>query len=241
MAITAPQGVVRDAAAIARRDARALDLYRADALGPSGSCRCSTRATSRLSSPIRDSSSDMQLAGQTKLLGWLVGSLFISYGIAAPVWGWTVTRYGPRDAIMASLVIWALTCFWSGVSQSYGMLLASRIGLGVGEAACYPVTLRFGRQLVCTARARQGDVLLVDRHHDRADADRSDRHRPDRLLRLARTILCDGRSRAHPAAADGVVPGARQAGAASCRQSGRSRSGAGRRDREQRRCAGPRC
>ncbi len=84
---------------------------------------------------------EMQLAGQTKELGWLVGSLFISYGIAAPVWGWIVTRYGPRNAIMASLVIWAVTCFWSGVSQSYGMLLASRIGLGAGEAACYPVTL----------------------------------------------------------------------------------------------------
>jgi sugar phosphate permease len=42
---------------------------------------------------------------------------------------------------MASLVIWAATCFWSGLSESYGMLLASRVGLGVGEAACYPVTL----------------------------------------------------------------------------------------------------
>jgi len=52
-----------------------------------------------------------------------------------------VTRYGPRHAIVASLVIWALTCFWSALSQTYGMLLASRIGLGVGEAACYPVTL----------------------------------------------------------------------------------------------------
>src|SRR5271157_955880 len=46
---------------------------------------------------------EMQLAGQTKELGWLIGSLFISYGIAAPVWGWIVTRYGPRNAIMASL------------------------------------------------------------------------------------------------------------------------------------------
>ena len=84
---------------------------------------------------------DMQLAGQTKLLGWLVGSLFISYGVAAPLWGWAVTRYGPRNAAIASLIVWGLTCFWSGVAQSYGMLLASRIGLGAGEAACYPVTL----------------------------------------------------------------------------------------------------
>ncbi len=37
---------------------------------------------------------EMQLAGQTKLLGWLVGSMFISYSLAAPLWGWAVTRYG---------------------------------------------------------------------------------------------------------------------------------------------------
>jgi MFS family permease len=85
--------------------------------------------------------SEMQLGGETKLLGLLASGLFISYSLAAPLWGWAVTRYGPRHAIVASLVIWALTCFWSALSQTYGMLLASRIGLGVGEAACYPVTL----------------------------------------------------------------------------------------------------
>jgi MFS transporter, ACS family, glucarate transporter len=84
---------------------------------------------------------EMQLAGQTKLLGWLASSMFISYSLAAPFWGWAVHRYGARNATVASLVIWALTCFWSGLAQSYGMLLASRIGLGIGEAACYPVTL----------------------------------------------------------------------------------------------------
>jgi len=85
--------------------------------------------------------SEMQLAGQTKELGWLVGSLFISYGVAAPVWGWAVTRYGARNSIIVSLILWAITCFWSAAAQSYGMLLALRIGLGAGEAACYPVTL----------------------------------------------------------------------------------------------------
>jgi MFS family permease len=84
---------------------------------------------------------EMQLGGQPALLGWLASSMFISYSLAAPLWGWAVTRYGPRHATVASLIIWALTCFWSGLSGSYGMLLASRIGLGVGEAACYPVTL----------------------------------------------------------------------------------------------------
>jgi MFS family permease len=85
--------------------------------------------------------SEMQLAGQTKLLGWLVGGLFIAYGLAAPLWGWAVTRYGPRYTTIVGLTVWALTCFWAGLSHSYGMLLASRVALGVGEAICYPVTL----------------------------------------------------------------------------------------------------
>jgi MFS family permease len=84
---------------------------------------------------------EMQLVGKSELLGWLASSMFISYSLAAPLWGWAVTRYGPRTTTMASLVIWALTCFWSALSASYGMLLASRVGLGIGEAACYPVTL----------------------------------------------------------------------------------------------------
>ena len=84
---------------------------------------------------------EMQLAGRSDLLGWLASSMFISYSLAAPLWGWAVTRYGPRNATVASLIVWALTCFWSALSASYGMLLASRVGLGIGEAACYPVTL----------------------------------------------------------------------------------------------------
>jgi sugar phosphate permease len=84
---------------------------------------------------------ELHLAGQTKLLGWLIGALFIAYGVAAPIWGWAVTRYGARNTTIAGLTIWALTCFWAGLSHSYGMLLASRIALGAGEAICYPVTL----------------------------------------------------------------------------------------------------
>src|SRR5579885_2813431 len=62
---------------------------------------------------------EMHLAGQSKLLGWLVGALFISYGIAAPAWGWAVTRYGARYTTIVGLALWAATCFWAGVAQSY--------------------------------------------------------------------------------------------------------------------------
>lgn len=84
---------------------------------------------------------EMDLVGQPARLGWLAGSLFISYALAAPFWGWMVARIGPRRAAAISLLIWALTCFGSGVAHSYNTLLLSRLLLGFGEAALYPVTL----------------------------------------------------------------------------------------------------
>ena len=189
MAITVPQGLSRDAAGIA-----AATRVRWTYIAPTLLIYwiISMFDKSNISIVIANPKflDEMQLAGQTKVLGWLVGSLFISYGLAAPVWGWAVTRYGPRNAIMASLVIWAATCFWSGVSAKlrHAARLAHRLGRRRGGLLSGDA--RFGRQLVRVARARQGDVLLVDRHHDRADAHRPPGHQPDRVLRLARTILC---------------------------------------------------
>jgi len=141
MAITAPQGLARgDAAAIAAAT-RVRWTYIAPTLLIVWIVSMFDKSNISIVIANQQFLDDLQLAGQTKELGWLVGSLFISYGIAAPVWGWVVTRHGPRNATIASLIIWALTCFWSGAAQSYGMLLASRIGLGAGEAACYPITL----------------------------------------------------------------------------------------------------
>ncbi len=84
---------------------------------------------------------ELGLSGQQAKLGWLSSGLFLAYGICAPLWGWVVHRYGPRVTCILSLLVWAFTCFWSGVAQSYEQLLLSRIVLGVGEAALYPLTL----------------------------------------------------------------------------------------------------
>jgi ACS family glucarate transporter-like MFS transporter len=81
------------------------------------------------------------LTGQQAKLGWLSSGLFLSYALFAPAWGWVVQRYGARITCVLSLAVWALTCFWSGLASDYDQLLLSRITLGVGEAAVYPLTL----------------------------------------------------------------------------------------------------
>jgi sugar phosphate permease len=84
---------------------------------------------------------ELGLAGQQGKLGWLSSGLFLAYGIFAPLWGWMVDRIGPRRTCALSLVVWALSCFWSGVAANYDQLLWSRVVLGAGEAALYPLTL----------------------------------------------------------------------------------------------------
>jgi ACS family glucarate transporter-like MFS transporter len=84
---------------------------------------------------------ELGLSGQQAKLGWLSSGLFLAYGICAPLWGYVVHRIGARKTCALSLVVWALTCFWSGVAANYESLLLSRIVLGAGEAALYPLTL----------------------------------------------------------------------------------------------------
>jgi len=62
---------------------------------------------------------ELGLAGQQGKLGWLSSGLFLAYGICAPFWGWVVDRAGARRTCALSLVVWALTCFWSGVAADY--------------------------------------------------------------------------------------------------------------------------
>jgi MFS transporter, ACS family, glucarate transporter len=84
---------------------------------------------------------ELGLTGEQAKLGWLSSGLFLTYAIAAPGWGWIVQRFGARITCGLSLVVWALTCIWSGLATDYTQLLISRVMLGVGEGAVYPVTL----------------------------------------------------------------------------------------------------
>jgi sugar phosphate permease len=84
---------------------------------------------------------ELGLSGQQARIGLLTTGLFLAYGLAAPIWGWLVRRIGARKAAALSLIIWGVTCFWSGAASNYGSLLSSRIALGFGEAALYPCTL----------------------------------------------------------------------------------------------------
>src|SRR6202008_1382189 len=52
--------------------------------------------------------------------------------------GWLVDRTVRRNLIIAGLLVWSLTTLLAGFAQSYGQLLAARVGVGVGEAVLAP-------------------------------------------------------------------------------------------------------
>ena len=84
---------------------------------------------------------ELGLTGQQAKLGLLGTGLFVAYAVFAPLWGFLVDAIGARKTAALSLVVWALTCFWSGIATSYDEMLWSRVILGAGEAALYPFTV----------------------------------------------------------------------------------------------------
>lgn len=89
----------------------------------------------------QDFLSELGLNNEQARIGLLSTGLLLAYGLCAPLWGFVVSRIGARRTAALSLVVWAVTCFWSGLAASYESLLASRIILGFGEAALYPCTV----------------------------------------------------------------------------------------------------
>lgn len=86
---------------------------------------------------------DMGLLGNPAAIG-LLGTVFsVTYGSCSYFWGFIVDRVGPRWAAIGAATIWGVTMIIGGLAGSYGMVLASRLLLGVGEGALYAVSNKF--------------------------------------------------------------------------------------------------
>jgi len=71
-------------------------------------------------------------------VGWLGTAFLISYMITSPLFGWLSDRFS-RWVIMAfGVAVWSVASAGSGFAATYMMLLATRIFVGVGEAAYGP-------------------------------------------------------------------------------------------------------
>lgn len=72
-------------------------------------------------------------------IGFLTGvSLALFYVFFGFPISWLTDRSNRRNIIAVSVIIWSIMTTWTGLARNYWQLLASRIGVGIGEAGGTP-------------------------------------------------------------------------------------------------------
>lgn len=77
-------------------------------------------------------------AGDSQV-GWLQTAFLLSYMIAAPIFGWLADRYNRWLLVGIGVALWSLASGASGLATGIGMMLCTRLFVGVGEAAYGPL------------------------------------------------------------------------------------------------------
>ncbi len=72
-------------------------------------------------------------------LGLLMGPAFgVSYVVLALPLAWLADRWSRRGTVFIGIVIWSISNCAAGLTHSFEALLATRVGVGAGEAALVP-------------------------------------------------------------------------------------------------------
>ncbi len=79
-------------------------------------------------------------------LGFIFSSFLWTYLVCLLPLGMAVDRWGARSVTAGSLFVWSIAGALTGLSTTYMGLFASRLTLGVGEAASYPAGGRVIRE-----------------------------------------------------------------------------------------------
>lgn len=79
-------------------------------------------------------------------MGLVFSSFLWTYCFCLIPWGWMSDRLGTRKINGVSVTMWSLAAIFTGVASGFGSMLASRLALGVGEAASFPTAGKVVRQ-----------------------------------------------------------------------------------------------
>jgi MFS transporter, Spinster family, sphingosine-1-phosphate transporter len=72
-------------------------------------------------------------------VGWLQTAFLLSYMIAAPIFGWLADRCNRWLLIGIGVMLWSVASGASGMATGIGMMLCTRLFVGIGEAAYGPL------------------------------------------------------------------------------------------------------
>jgi MFS transporter, ACS family, solute carrier family 17 (sodium-dependent inorganic phosphate cotransporter), other len=95
--------------------------------------------------------------------GFVLSSFFIGYMLFMIVGGWLATRVGGRRVLGLSVLAWSLFTLVTPYAAltSLPVLIAARIGMGIGEAPLFPASYEmYARWVPLTERSRSVAMLL---------------------------------------------------------------------------------
>jgi ACS family sodium-dependent inorganic phosphate cotransporter len=95
--------------------------------------------------------------------GFVLSSFFIGYMLAMGVAGWISDRYGAKRVLGFAVVWWSLCTIVTPFAAyaSFGILIAARIAMGIGEAATVPGSYgMFARWIPPQERARAVSLFI---------------------------------------------------------------------------------
>jgi sugar phosphate permease len=82
------------------------------------------------------------MRGELHLSGTQIGALLsvfsLAYGLAQLPAGWLLDRVGPGPILSAGMLLWSLAQMATGMVSGFASLIATRLGLGIGEAPFLP-------------------------------------------------------------------------------------------------------
>ncbi len=88
---------------------------------------------------------------------WVTTVYLLTAGLALPVTGWAVDRFGGRSVLLVGTTVFALGSLASGLTTSFDQLLIARAVQGIGGGSLEPACLALVAQI--TDRRRVGAVM----------------------------------------------------------------------------------
>lgn len=90
-------------------------------------------------------------------MGSLATAFLISYMVTAPIFGWLADRMSRWLLVGAGVIVWSLASGGSGLATAFGVLMITRMFVGIGEAAYGPAAPTIISDLYPVSR--RGSVL----------------------------------------------------------------------------------
>jgi ACS family D-galactonate transporter-like MFS transporter len=87
-----------------------------------------------------DMAADLHIS--PSVMGIIFSAFSWSYAAAQVPGGWLLDRIGTRLTYFLAVIVWSLFTFLQGFANSVTAMLAFRLGLGIGEAPCFPTNGR---------------------------------------------------------------------------------------------------